>query len=349
MTSTTPPKKRGDNRLGPFVLLDEIQGSSSARVFRARYAPKEGQLADVVVGLRSSDVVVVRMLRDAAVRDAKLVNSFTRDGELLGMIDHPNVARAYTRGVTNGRMWHAAEYIEGNTLRALFRLQHRDELRMRPEVALVVALDVLAGLAAAQSLLDPRSRSLGLIHRHLSPDQVLLSIDGAAKLTDVDGVLLSLREEPDWAEDSGVPGYMAPEAARQEQLTQNSDVYAVGVMLFGLLTGRPAFAVESLPHQSMLQVHRGNERAPWPKGQDLPLDVIHLVDQLTDGDPDQRPRDAAAAYALVEGLLHDPDEARMRLAIVARDLALSDGDRPLPLFAHDTAAMGTGANPWGGL
>jgi eukaryotic-like serine/threonine-protein kinase len=333
-----PRPAKAETRLGGFVLLDEMTGTSAARLFRARYRPRTGQPTDVVARLQPEDIVVVRMLRDAAVRDSKLINSFTRDGELLAMIDHPNVVRAHTRGVTNGRIWSAVEYVEGNDLRGVLQVQHRDQLRLRPEVALVVALDVLSGLAAAQALLDPRSRPMGLIHRLLGPQHVLIDLDGQSKLADVDGVFLSTREEPP-GDDPGIPGYLSPEAARGDQLTQNSDVFAIGVLLYEMLTGRRAFPVDALPHKAMVQAHANNDRQAWPKGQDLPLDVVHLVDQLTAASPETRPRDANAAFALVEGLLDDQDDARRRLAWVARDLALSDPDRLPPMFATNPNAM----------
>jgi serine/threonine protein kinase len=336
-----PRPARGETRLGGFVLLDEMPGTSAARLFRARYRPRAGQVTEVVARLQPEDVVVVRMLRDAAVRDSKLTNSFTRDGELLSMIDHPNVVRAHTRGITNGRIWSAVEYVEGNDLRALLQAQQREQLRLRPEVALVIALDALAGLAAAQALLDPRSRSMGLIHRLLGPQHLILDLDGQTKLADVDGVFLSTREDPP-TDDPGVPGYLSPEAARGDQLTQNSDVFGIGVMLYEMLTGRRAFPVDALPHKAMVDAHAKNDRQSWPKGQDVPLDVVHLVDQLTATSPEARPRDANAAFALVEGLLDDHEDARRRVAIVARDLALTDPDRPLPMFAQDPRMMHPG-------
>ena len=132
----------------------------------------------------------------------------------------------------------------------------------------------------------------------------------------------------------GTPGYMAPEQARGEQLTQGVDVYAVGVLLFEMLTSRRAFDVDNLPDARVLAAHAANERAPWPTGIEVPLDLQQLVDQATADAPEDRPADAAALYALVEGLCADPDEARERLALVVHDLVLTDPERPPPLFVQ---------------
>ena len=324
-------KKKADQRVGPFVLLDELSGGGSARMFRARYQPLPG---DAPLALEEDDVVVIKVLRDLAVRDPKQVNAFTREAELLSMVDHPSVVRGLTRGVTSGRIWMALEYIEGEDLAVLFQAARADQLRLRPEVALVIMVDLMAGLAAAQSIVDPRGRPLGLIHRDLSPKNVLLDLRGQTRLIDFGAALLSVREEPGQGEIIGSPGYLAPEQARGEQLTQGVDVYASGLLLFEMLTGQRAFDVENLPDGRVLTAHSNNERAAWPANLDLPLDLKDLVDQATADTPEERPADATAMYALVEGLLADPDDARQRLSLVVRDLLMTNPERPAPLLLH---------------
>jgi serine/threonine-protein kinase len=310
----TPPKKRPDQRIGSFVIADELKGSTNARCFRARYRPQAG---DPPLALDADDVVVIRVLRDAAVRDPTQVNAFTREAELLALIDHPCMVRGLTRGVTSGRIWMATEYVEGDDLSVLALAASRQALRARPEVGLVIALDVLAGLAAAQGIADARGRPMGLIHRNVCPTNVVIDVRGQSHLTDLSQALLSVREEPG-PERVGTLGYLAPEQARGEPPTQGADVYAVGIILFELLTGSKAFVAGN--DDDMMTSHQNNRRAPWPADVELPLDLKALVDQATADSPEERPADAAALYALVEGLLEDPDDARARLAVVMSEL-----------------------------
>ena len=268
------------------------------------------------------------------MREPKQVNAFTREAELLSMVDHPCVVRGLTRGVTAGRIWMATEYVEGEDLGTLFQAARVEQLRLRPDVALVIALDLLAGLAAAQAIVDPRGRPLGLIHRDLSPKNVLIDLKGQTRLVDFGAALLSVREEPAEGEIIGTPGYLAPEQARGEQLTQGVDVYAAGLLLFEMLTGQKAFAVENMPDARILSAHADNQRSAWPTNIDVPLDVKQLIDQATGPTPEDRPADAAALYALVEGLLSDPDDARQRLSLVVRDLVTTNPERPPPLFVN---------------
>jgi eukaryotic-like serine/threonine-protein kinase len=321
-----PQKKRPDQRIGSFVVLDELKGAGGlARAFRARYRPQAG---DPPLALDAEDVVLVRVLRDQAVRDPSLVNAFTREAELLALIDHPCMVRGITRGVTSGRIWMATEYVEGEDLTTVLKVATQEGLRLKPEIALVTTLDLLAGLAAAQGLADARGRPMGLVHRGVAPGHVLVDLRGQSHLTDLGAALLSLKEEPG-DELVGQPGYLSPEQARREPLTQGSDVYAVGLILFELLSGVRAF---DGPTDDVVAAHAENRRAPWPDDVDLPFDLKALVDQATADTPEERPADAAAMYALVEGLLDDPDDARARLALVVRDLVRTNPDRAPPLF-----------------
>lgn len=319
--------RRRSERLGPFVLLDEMPSSSHTRVFRSRYEP---EARDSALKLTPGDAAVVKVLRDVAVRDPVQLAAFSREAELLSLIDHPSVARGITRGVASGRMWSAVEYVEGEHLGTLFGIMQQEKIRLRPELVVSIAADLLSGLAAAQGLVDPRGRSLGLIHRDLSPHNVVIDLKGHAKLVDFGAALLSLREEPT-AERVGVPGYWAPEQARGDQLTQGVDVYGVGLLMFELLTGERAFPVDGYPDKAIVQRHADNKRAPWPRIE-LPMELKAVVDQALGAQPEDRPADAAAFYALVEGLMEDPDESHRRLAAVAKDLVWSNPEKPTPLF-----------------
>lgn len=321
-------KKKAEQRVGDFVLSDELQSSGSARVFRALYAPEK---RDRSLRIAPGDHVILKVLRDVAARDAKLSQLFSREAELLAMIDHPNIVRFVTRGVTGGRVWTAVEYVEGEELATVFRVMQQEKVRLRPELVASIAADVLAGLASAQQLTDHRGRTLGLIHRGVTPKTVMLDLKGQAKLVDFGAALLSLREEPA-GEVIGTPGYMAPEQARKDQLTQGVDVYQVGLTMFELLTGERGFPVESATDEALLRAHANNRRAPWPRGVDVPIEIKALVDQALGATPEDRPADAAAFYALVEQLVQDPDESHRRLGLVARDLARTNPEKPEPLY-----------------
>jgi serine/threonine protein kinase len=321
-------KKKSEQRVGAFVLLDEIPGGANARVFRATYEP---ETKDPTVHLAKGESAVIKVLRDIAAKDPTISAGFSREAELLSMIEHPNVVRGVTRGVTAGRVWSAVEYIEGEDLATLMLIMRQEKLRLRPELVVSLAADMLAGLAAAQAVIDHRGRSLGLIHRDLSPRNVMVDIKGSAKVIDFGAALLSLREEPT-GEIIGTPGYLSPEQAKRDQLTQGVDVYQVGLLMFELLTAEKAFPVESATDEAVLRAHAANKRVPWPRGVEVPIELKALIDQALGEMPEERPADAAAFFALVESLVADPEEAKHRLSVVIKDLVRTNPEKPAPLY-----------------
>ena len=320
-------KKKSEQRVGSFVLIDELPGGGSARVFRASYQPEQ---KDPKISLARGEHAIIKVLRDAGTRDPAVSAMFSREAELLSMIEHPNVVRGVTRGVTAGRVWSAVEYIEGEDLATLMLIMRQEQLRLRPELVVSLAADVLAGLGAAQAVIDHRGRSLGLIHRDLSPKNVMVDIEGTAKVIDFGAALLSLREEPT-GEIIGTPGYLSPEQAKKDQLTQGVDVYQTGLLMFELLTAGRAFPIESGTDEALLRAHASNQRAPWPRGIEAPIELKALIDQALSESPEDRPSDAAAFYALVESLVIDPEESKHRLAVVIKDLVKSNPEKPTPL------------------
>lgn len=330
MAESPPPlKKKSDVRVGPFVLMDELGAGGMARVFRARYRPREDDRQDL--GLEYGSVVVLKVMRSMADLSPERAEAFSREADLLVMLDHPGIVRAITRGVTAGRVWLALEYIEGEDLGTVFDAFVRAELRMKPDVALTLVTDLCEALAAAHALVDPRGRPLGLVHRDVSPKNVLLDIHGQARIIDFGTAYFSSREAPGEGV-LGTPGYMSPEQARGEPPTQASDVYAIGLILFELLTGTRAFPVESLPDAAVLEAHAEGRRAAWPSDVELSSRLKLVVEQALHEDPAQRPPDAGALFHLLSPLVKDAGKARRALSVVARDLVTSNAERPPPLY-----------------
>lgn len=325
----SPPKRKGEQRLGPFHLVDEFQSAGPVQTWRARYRPESDSPA---LPLSAGAYACVRALREEKIHDVAASTRFSREAELLGLVDHPNVVRHITRGLSEQRVWTALEYVEGETIAGLFSLMRQEGLRLRPELVVSIGADLLAGLAAAQAVIDPRGRALGLVHRNLTPKNVMVDHTGATKLIDLGSALLSVREEPSTRNVVGTLGWLAPEQARRDQLTQAVDVYQVALLMFELLTGTRAFPVENTPNDVALRMHRDNKHAPWPARLDVPIELKALIEQALSTDPELRPNDAAAFHALADGLQSDPEEARRRLAVVMRDVLRGANDRPAPVY-----------------
>lgn len=324
----SPRQKKKSVRIGPFELLDELGVGGAARVLRARYRPSAD---DAPLALERGAPVVLKVMRKEFEGAPDEAAAFGKEGELLGMLDHPGLVRLHSRGTNAGRMWLALEYIEGESVGTILTAFQQAQLRMKPDVAVTLIADLCEALSFAHSLTDPAGLRLGLCHSDLSPRNVLVDIKGQTHIIDFGEAFLSGKERPK-ANITGSPGYLAPEVAKGEPPSAASDVYQIGLILFELLTGRRAYPVEDLPDGAILEAHANGERAGWPANLQFPPDLIEIVDDALDEDPASRPPDATALYHQVVGQVRDIEAGRRKLAMIAQDLVRSNSDRPPALF-----------------
>ena len=255
--------------------------------------------------------VALKRLAENLARDEDLRLRFVREARLAARLAHPNVVRVFDVGEDDGRPFIAMEYVEGETLADL--VERRGALP--PAEAASLGLQACAGLAAAHAA--------GLVHRDVKPQNLLLSTDGTLKLGDFgiavghEGTRLTLAGTV-----LGTAGYLAPEQARGEQVTAAADIYALGAVLYELLTGEPSRSAGSLTE---LGAEGGFE--PPDVASRLPAappELVEAVGACLSVRPEDRPRSAAALARLLapvasegETLSLPADPARRATEILA--------------------------------
>jgi eukaryotic-like serine/threonine-protein kinase len=220
--------------------------------------------------------VALKVLHEQYNADEDFVERFKREARSVAQLQHPNIVTVIDRGEAEGRQYIVFEYIDGENLKELVVRKGRLDVRE----ALEIALEVANGLAFAHQN--------GIIHRDVKPQNVLLNGDGKAKVTDF-GIARSL--EVDGMTQTGTvlgtSNYIAPEQASGNRVDAHSDVYALGAVLYELLTGEVPFPGESFVAVAMKHVHE-----PPPNLLDLrkdaPLRVAAAVDRALEKDPEQR-------------------------------------------------------------
>jgi serine/threonine protein kinase len=218
--------------------------------------------------------VAVKRLAENLARDDGLRARFLREARLAARLAHPNVVRVYDVGEDGGRPFIAMEYVDGETLGEL--LARRGPLPA-DEVA-ELGVQACRGLAAAHEG--------GLVHRDVKPQNLLLGHDGVLKLGDfgvafgIEGTRLTTAGTV-----LGTAAYLAPEQARGEEVTAAADVYALGAVLYELLTGRPPRRVETLADLAEPVEIRPPEGAPGA--------LSAIVMRCLAADPEERPASAA--------------------------------------------------------
>ncbi|MCY1066880.1 protein kinase [Nannocystis sp. RBIL2] len=290
---------------------------------------------DAMVG----DVVALKVLDIEITRAPDQLEWFRREVRLARRITHPNVARTHDMGEAGGTHFITMEFIEGTTLQDVLRVREdgeRRRLALEPARTARVMLAVCEGLAAAHAA--------GVVHRDLKPANILIENTGRVVLTDF-GIARALTDEGGRTQGLvGTPLYMSPEQVAGKPVDTRTDVYAVGLMLFEMLTGALPFAGDgraSGPVSPLtVALARLTEPPPDPRATraDLPPALAELVLQCMSQEPGERP---AAAAVVAERL-------RAWLVSVGESAAPQAGAPLLAAMAaaahrEATTIVGTGA------
>jgi serine/threonine-protein kinase len=224
-------------RLGRYEVLAQLASGGMATVYAAR--------AQGVAGFER--LVAIKVLHPHLAHDDEFISMFLDEARLAARIRHPNVVPTLDISDSQGDGYFLVmEYIEGDHFGSLLREAARAGKNVPASVALRVVVDALEGLGAAHTLADADGKPLGIVHRDISPHNILVGTDGTARITDF-GVakaevrLSSTRD----GQFKGKLAYMAPEQASSGFADQRSDLFGMGVVLWEALVGRRLFKAEN--------------------------------------------------------------------------------------------------------
>lgn len=187
--------------------------------------------------------VGIKRLHPHLAREPEFIEMFLEEARLAARIHHPNVVPILEIGTSDQGYYIVMEYVEGDTLANLIARTVQRGDRLPARVAVRILADVLAGLHAAHELADDEGKALGIVHRDVSPQNVLIGIDGSTRLTDF-GVAraTSKLSTTRTGQLKGKLAYMAPEQARgAKDIDRRADVFAAGVVMWEALEGRRLF------------------------------------------------------------------------------------------------------------
>ncbi|HET9596412.1 MAG TPA: serine/threonine-protein kinase, partial [Anaeromyxobacteraceae bacterium] len=306
---------------GKYRLVEPIASGGMAEVWRAEAPGAEGFVKEVALKLVRGD-------HDAR---GEFVRMFIQEARLASRLTHANIVQVFEFDQVDGRYYIAMELVRGRTLREVVDRCREQGLRLGVPRAVHVGAEVARALAYAHRLQEG-GRPAGLVHRDVSPQNVLVSFEGEVKLTDF-GIARALG-----ATEATAPGtlkgklaYMAPEQARGGAVDGRADVFALGVVLWELCTGRRLFARESdaATLAAVLADEPVSPPSAWNEG--VPADLDACVLAALERDPGRR---TASAEALADALA----ALRLRLAARHEDLDLRalmrrlwpQGDGPTP-------------------
>jgi serine/threonine-protein kinase len=275
-----PISERGpSSTVGRYALFEQFAAGGMATVHFGRLDGAGG----------FSRVVAIKRLLPHLVENQEFTEMLLKEARLAARVRHPNVAATLDVVATKGDVLLVLDYVHGEALSTLCRTQAKQKKEQVPlPIAVGIILDMLQGLAAIHDATDEKGRSLSLVHRDISPPNVLVGADGAARVLDF-GIATALDHIEETAPErrKGKRGYMSPEQLRGERLTQRSDVFSAGIVMWELLALRRLFPADQEKEPGDA-VQRGGYPRVSQFRPDLPPELDAIVARALELDPAQR-------------------------------------------------------------
>jgi serine/threonine protein kinase len=279
-------------QLGRYELLKRIAVGGMAELFLARTTAQH---------FGYEKIVALKRILAAHAEDEQFITMFLAEARLAATLHHTNIVQVHDVGEENGALFFTMEYVFGQDVRRVVKAVQVRDGRLPIEHAIMIVVNTAAGLHYAHQQEDREGRPLGIVHRDVSPSNILVSYDGGIKLLDF-GIARVTANLASTGQDilKGKVPYMSPEQCRGEPLDRRSDVFALGVVLWELTVRRRLFIGDN---DLVIATRICGQDAPRPSDMlpGYPRDLEQIVMKALARDRDQR-------YASAEELQLDLEE-----------------------------------------
>jgi len=242
-------------------------------------------------------LVVKRIAREKS-RDPRFGQLFVDEARLSMSLAHKNIVPVFDFGRAGDELFLVMEFVDGIDLGIALRRSRELSLPPSPILVAFIGLEAAQALDYAHTKVDPSGKAQGVVHRDVTPGNVLVSTSGEVKLVDF-GVASLADDSLGDGKVRGTPSYMAPEQARGETVDERSDLFSLGLILWEALAGRRAYP-GSDPTE-VLRLARKRELEPLPDG--VPAELRKIIEKATAEDPDQRYASAREMYRALDRYL----------------------------------------------
>jgi serine/threonine protein kinase len=295
-------------------------------------------MADVLLG-RSEGIegferhVVVKRIRPEHARDKRFIRMFIDEARVAANLHHQHVVQVHDVGESGGEYFIAMEYIHGEDVRTLLATASKLRAHVPLGYAIMIGSAVAAGLHYAHERRGPDKRSLGIVHRDISPSNILVGHDGSIKIVDFGIAKATMSQETRSGTLKGKVSYMSPEQCKSDNIDRRSDVYSLGVVLYELATTTRLFRGEN-DYLVMDQIVNGRITLPRVRRPDLPNELSTIIMRALATDPERR-------YFTAEELHVALDQFAAKAGLTASPSSLAAymrkqfGERPEPWLELD--------------
>jgi hypothetical protein len=276
------PQSREPELVGPYAIHDEIGSGGMATVHLGQLRSTSG----------FTRIVAIKRMHSELARSPEFVSMFLQEARLASRIQHPNVVAALDWIATDTAAFLIMEYVHGVSLDQALRWTGETGKRVPLAVASSLLIGTLLGLHAAHEAVDENGKNLGIVHRDVSPHNVLVGVDGLSRVLDFGIAKAAERaQHTKTGEVKGKLGYIAPEQLFHDRIGREADIYSVGVMLWEIVVGRRLFDKES-QGQMLMRIANNQLDTPRSVAPDVSVEVEAVIMKALAPLPESRYRTA---------------------------------------------------------
>ncbi len=261
-----------------YHVIERIDAGGMAEVFKANSTSLQG----------FEKLVAIKRILPNLTKNERFVRMFLDEAKVSLHLNHTNCVQVFDLGLANGTYFIVMEFVDGTNLKNIIERISDEGRTMPPEEAAFIALEICKGLAHAHSKKDQKNQHLSIVHRDISPPNILLSREGEVKITDFGlAKAKSQVETTDPGIVKGKFGYLSPEAAHGEEVDARTDIFAIGILMWEMLTGERLFLGET-DVETLQQVRKNKVPALEKYRNDVPPEFEKIIRKALHSDIEVR-------------------------------------------------------------
>ena len=283
-----------NEKFGKYILLDRIAVGGMAEVYRAKLTGEKG----------FEKLIVVKKMLPYMTEDPEMVTYFIDEAKLAALLQHENIIHIYDFGEMEGSYFIAMEYLFGRDLKSVFHKSSQMNLPIDLENSLFIASKICEGLEYAHNLMDLHGASLNIVHRDISPQNIFITYDGKIKTIDF-GIAKTTTQTTKTQVGiiKGKVAYMSPEQAEGKSIDRRSDIFAVGILLYEMITRKEMYDGDTM--QVLNKAINAQYEPPENLTPGLPPKVYEILHRALNKNLEKRYQSCGEMMTDIENCLYD--------------------------------------------